>query len=296
METLRVVNEGAEKLLYKQISVLNHGYITLVDYSGVDESVVSAARVSYAKDTDFGDVEKNTKLINFLMRNEHMSPFEMPELTFHVKAPIFVFREWHRHRTASLNEMSGRYTQMPEEFYIPTLDRIKGAHPTNKQSSEAELQIFVKADAQDAIKENGESCFEAYKEMLLDGVAKEISRVILPVGTYSMMQWKCDLRNIFHFLELRLAAGAQWEIRQYARQMELMIQQCFPKIYTAWEDHVKYGVKFSQVQVGQLLNILQSVLALDAPPNPDAVKDILNSMKTQLTYPEDSRGTQAIRG
>lgn len=203
-----------------KLEVLDHGYVRLVDWMGDDQAVVRSARVSYnAKPRNDGSDEK---LIRYLYRNAHTSPFEAVTVTFEVKAPIFVLRQWHRHRTWSYNEVSARYTELPEEFYVPELDQITTQSSSNKQMRTDEAN--VNADViRDWMTQHNEDAFRRYKRMLLNGCPRELARTILPVATYSTMFATVDLHNLMHFLRLRLHEHAQHEIQVYAQAMRSLV-------------------------------------------------------------------------
>lgn len=238
METGRLVNAGAEIVLHKEIGVLDKGYIKLVDYMGVDETIVAAARHSYGKGLDLDDHFGNTKLIDYLMKNQHTSPFEQPAMVFEVKAPIFVFREWHRHRTAKLNEMSARYTVLPNEYYVPSPERIAQQSKSNKQGSGEMMPAEFVTDWTHEYQSLMNQVFDQYEFATAEDMTKEVARVGLPVSTYSKMVWQCDLHNLLHFLKLRMAPTAQWEIRQYANEIGGIISTSFPKVWSSFDNHV----------------------------------------------------------
>lgn len=268
METKRLVNPGAESLLGVEIPVLDKGYIKLVDYMGVDETVVAAARHSYGKGLDLDDHAGNEKLINFLMRERHTSPFEQPAMVWEVKAPIFVFREWHRHRTAKLNEMSGRYTQLIEEYYVPSPERVQTQSKTNKQGSGEQCCLDTVESFIEHVDDSSGIAFHDYETFIARDVAKELARITLPVNTYSKMVWQCDLHNLLHFLKLRMAPAAQFEIRQYAHAMGSQVQISFPKVWAAFDEHVLNAVTLSKTEVATLKDWISQrtvlVSALDA--------------------------------
>lgn len=227
------------------VEVLDKGYIKLVDVMGSDSEICTAARVSYhEKSTKKTSEDKG--LIDHLLRHRHTSPFEMGEMKFEVKLPIFVERQWVRHRTCSMNEMSGRYSEMPQEYYVPEVDVIRTQSKTNKQGRDEPI------DARDA--ENFRQCvmlecdemFEVYRMDLKKDVARELARINLPLGTYTKKVWKMDLHNLFHFLKLRTDAHAQWEIRQYANEIEKFVKHHFPWSYASWANHVKEAVTLSR--------------------------------------------------
>lgn len=204
--------------MYKQVH--EHGYVELIDVMGDDQSVVDAARVSIK---NIKPKSTNERLIKYLMQNKHMSPFEMVEFKFRVKAPIFVAREWVRHRTANWNEVSGRYAEMDMEFYVPELERMNKQSEDNKQGSSEEI-IEDAEYWREAMNTYYLLIKPVYKALLQAGLSKELARTILPVSIYTEWIWKIDLRNLLHFLELRTSANAQKEIRDYAfAALELII-------------------------------------------------------------------------
>lgn len=262
METKRAVNEGAEKLLGAELQVLDKGFIRLVDYLGTDETVVSAARVSYNKSGAFDVDSKNEGLIDMLMSSGHSTPFEQCALVFEVKAPIVVFREWHRHRTAKLNEQSGRYTQLAPEFYTPEADRLS-----------VDMDEWLEGYA-----DNMAFTFAHYDASVkVRGIKKEVARLEVPVSTYSRMVWQSDLSNLLHFLSLREAPGAMWEIRQYANMMANVVRLCFPKTWAAYEEHVKYAKKFSRTDMSNLKTLVDK-LSKGLLPTEEAVVSIFEKV------------------
>lgn len=221
----------------QSIQVLDHGFIRLVEHSGNDLSIVRNARVSYDAEWRAGEDEGSDKrLINYLLKNGHTSPFECVSFTFEVKAPIFVFRQWHRHRTWSYNEVSARYKELPEEFYVPAIAHINTQHSSNKQmrtDTVAEDAVFI----QHCIRLNGEEVFKTYRMMIEAGCARELARAVLPIGTYSHMFATVDLHNLLHFLKLRLHEHAQYEIRVYAEAILEMINEIVPAAVAAFKIH-----------------------------------------------------------
>lgn len=220
--------------------VLDHGFIELIDSMGSDIDIVNAARTSFDGQEKYIDA-RNIGLIDFLMKNRHGTPFEMVEVKFAVKAPIFVFREWHRHRIASINEMSGRYVELPQEYYIPQIEQIR------EQKGKPGAYYFEPiADTKKAenirttidIASNG--AFNVYNNMLKNGIAKEVARLVLPVNTYSKMVWKTNLRAAMNFVSLRNHEHAQWEIREYAKKMETILQEIAPH---SMQSFIKHGRK-----------------------------------------------------
>jgi thymidylate synthase (FAD) len=208
------------------VDIHEHGSLSLVDFMGSDIDIVNAARTSFNSSEDIMD-EKNIGLINYLMRERHGTPFEMVEFKFRVKAPLFVFREWHRHRVASINEWSGRYSKLDPEFYIPSADyfRKQVGNPLLVETARAQIESHCKTG------------YELYDSLLERGVAKEIARVHLPLNTYSVMMWKTNLRALLNFLSLRNSDQAMREIRDYAVHMETLAWMVCPHAMDAFEKH-----------------------------------------------------------
>ena len=245
---------------YKQY--LDHGFVALLETMGSDITIEQSARMSYQKGTR---VKSETRtLLRYLMRHHHTSPFEMAEVRFHLKLPIFIMRQLVRHRTANLNEWSGRYSEMTDEFYFPTDDRIQGQSTTNKQGSAniitGEKQLTIK----NSIQFIQDASYENYERILENGMSRELARIVLPVSNYTELVWKCDLNNFFKFLRLRLDSHAQKEIQDLAQLMYDAVKPLFPIACEAFEDYQLYAKTFSRVE----LKILQ---------------DVLGSLKNQMT-------------
>lgn len=230
------------------VEVLDKGFVGLVDCMGTDNSIVQAARVSYGEGTKKASTDKN--LIRYLMRHEHTTPFEMCEIKFHIKLPIFVMRQLVRHRTASLNEYSARYSVLTDEVYIPESENIKPQSSTNKQGREGELDDNTKQRICNDLNESWSSAYTIYAEHSnnLD-LARETARQVLPVGGYTECYWKIDLKNFFHYARLRMDSHAQWEIQEYARVMYSMVKEKFPIASEAFEDYQEQGVKLSRQEL-----------------------------------------------
>jgi thymidylate synthase (FAD) len=221
----------------RKIDCLNHGFVRLVDHMGTDLSVVRAARVSYDAAWRAGEDEKSdVRLINYLWKNRHTTPFEAVVLTFEVKAPIFVFRQWHRHRMWSYNELSARYRELPEEYYVPKPEHIGIQSQDNKQGRKLDPGGGV-ADsfASSMIDYACRASFESYRSLLARGVPRELARSVLPVATYSCMFATVNLLNLFRFLTLRCDEHAQYEIRVYADAMKDLAKDVAPVCVKAWE-------------------------------------------------------------
>lgn len=222
-----------------EIKLLDHGYVQMIDHMGNDLSIVRSARVSYDAEWRAGEDEgKDAKLINYLIKNKHTSPFESVTFTFEVKAPIFVFRQWHRHRTWSFNEISARYAELPEEFYIPKLDQITTQSNSNKQMRTSEQHPKAYDIGVFMTKANRRS-FADYKALILEGCPRELARTVLPVGTYSKMFATVDLHNLMHFIRLRDHSHAQYEIRVYAQAMLELITPVVPVTVAAYLENSK---------------------------------------------------------
>lgn len=250
----RIVVEEAEALLDQEIRVLDKGFVRLVDYMGSDQRIVQAARVSYGEGTK--SFRQDRGLINYLMRNEHTSPFEQVILTFHTKMPIFVARQWVRHRTARLNEISGRYSIMKDEFYLPEPGQMRGQSDDNKQARSEE--VVATADAMIAeMAEDQRHLYAHYEGMIEQGLAREIARSNLPLSLYTEWYWQCDLHNLFHFLALRMDSHAQYEIRVYAEAMAACAKAVAPLAYEAFEEHRLHAVKFSKSEAQALVALLE---------------------------------------
>lgn len=261
----RIIVPEAEKILDKEIPILNRGFVLLVDYLGGDERIVSSARVSYGSGTRSFREDKG--LINYLMKNAHTSPFEQVILTFHAKMPIFVARQWVRHRTARLNEISGRYSEMPDEFYLP--ETLREQSKKNKQSSsEEEISLEAQKEILKIIRRDQENVYASYQQMLGDGIARELARINLPLSLYTQWYWQIDLHNLFHFLKLRMDPHAQMEIRAYANEMAKMAKAVAPIAYEAFEEHVLYATKISKSTREKLLKVLRTI----APESQEASK------------------------
>ncbi|HMS55085.1 MAG TPA: FAD-dependent thymidylate synthase [Fimbriimonadaceae bacterium] len=226
----------------------------LVDYLGGDERIVQAARVSYGAGTKSFRQDKG--LINYLLRNEHTSPFEQVILTFHTKMPIFVARQWVRHRTARLNEISGRYSVMKDEFYLPEADQMRGQSTDNKQARSDEM-VENAAEMLAEMKADQETLYKHYEGMIEQGLAREVARANLPLSLYTEWYWQIDLHNLLRFLALRMDSHAQYEIRVYAEAMAKCAQAVAPLAYDAFEEHILGAVKFSKKETEALAALLR---------------------------------------
>lgn len=241
----------AEEILDKEFRVLDKGFVRLVDYLGGDERIVQAARVSYGAGTK--SFRQDRALIDYLLRNRHTSPFEQVLLTFHAKLPVFVARQWVRHRTARLNEISGRYSIMPDEFYLPDGTAIALQSEDNKQGRMSEpVPPQVQAEVRSLLKNEQERSYHAYEGLLERGIARELARINLPLSVYTEWYWQIDLHNLFHFLSLRMDPHAQLEIRSYADAMFDIAQKVAPLACASFEEHMHGGVEISRSELSVL--------------------------------------------
>ena len=237
------------------VPCLDHGFVRLVEAMGDDASIVQAARVSYGKGTK--SVRADRALIFYLMQHQHTTPFEMVEFKFHCKMPIFVARQWIRHRTANVNEMSGRYSVMEDTFWVPSLEDLRKQSATNRQGS-VEGEIISEPEAKEIQKtfvEDQKRIYEEYQHYLEVGVAREVARANLPLSIYTEWYWKIDLHNLLHFLQLRLDAHAQKEIRVYAEAIGYFVKQKCPVTWESFEEHILFANKLSKNE-GELLSTL----------------------------------------
>jgi thymidylate synthase (FAD) len=227
------------------VKVLDHGFVVLKETMGSDSSIAESARVSYGVGTKTISDDRN--LIRYLMRHHHTSPFEMAEARFLVKVPVFIWRQWIRHRTANVNELSGRYSELPEEYYTP--DEWRAQSVTNKQGGEEPM--FYEPDQVE------EMAFAEYRRRLNEGVSRELARTCLPVSHYTLAYWKCDIHNILHFLKLRMHSHAQKEIQSYAESIYTLLREKFPLTFEAFEDYVLNSESFSRMELHLLKEMLK---------------------------------------
>jgi thymidylate synthase (FAD) len=260
--TLRAVSEGMETHLYKAYPVLDHGLVRVIDYMGDDAAIVQAARVSYGAGTKH--VQNDEGLIRYLMRHWHSTPFEMCEIKLHIKLPVFVARQWIRHRTANVNEYSARYSILDREFYIPEPSHLAAQSVVNNQGRGEVLQGEEAARVLEMLKRDAATSYDHYEEMLSQegqqGLARELARMNLPMNIYTQWYWKVDLHNLFHFLRLRADSHAQYEIRVYAEEMCRLVKDWVPLAYGAFEDYRMGGATLS----AKALAVLKRRLAGEA--------------------------------
>ena len=246
---------AADELLDQRLDVLDHGFVRLVDYLGGDARIVQAARVSYGEGTR--TQREDRALIDYLLRHAHTSPFEQVVLTFHLKMPIFVARQWLRHRTARLNELSGRYSVMRDEFYVPDPGSVRYQATHNRQGgSDAPVPDDLRERVGRTLAAGQRRTYAEYEGLLADGVARELARVNLPLSLYTEMYWQIDLHNLFHFLRLRTDWHAQVEIRAYGDAIARCARAVAPMAFEAFEEHVLRGRRFSGDELAVLAGAL----------------------------------------
>jgi len=288
--TRRATVPALEEILFEPLAVLDHGFVRVIDYMGDDGAVVQAARVSYGKGTR--RVSEDRGLIRYLMRHRHTTPFEMCEIKYHVKLPIFVARQWIRHRTANVNEYSARYSILDREFYIPTPAQLAVQSTANRQGRGAVLDGAQARHVIDLLREDAERCYAHYTEMLnedaagavldpgRDGLARELARMNLTLNTYTQWYWKTDLHNLLHFLSLRADAHAQYEIRVYADAMLDTVKRWVPLTFDAFMDYRMGGVQLSAPALAVVKRLLagESVDPKQSGLSPREWRELMQSL------------------
>ena len=266
-ETARVTAPELEAVLYKPIEVLDHGFIRVIDYMGDDSSIVQSARVSYGKGTK--KISNDKGLIKYLMRHRHSTPFEMCEIKFHIKLPIFIARQWIRHRTANVNEYSARYSILDKEFYIPSAENLAAQSAINNQGRGDALTDDEASNVIQILKKDAEQTYSNYETLLNEssegniidesksGIARELAQMNLTLNTYTQWYWKIDLNNLLHFLALRADDHAQYEIRVYADAMLDIVKKWVPLTYEAFEDYRIGGTELSAKEVNLMRKLLK---------------------------------------
>lgn len=265
--TKRAVSPGIEKFLYEPIPVLDHGFVRVIDYMGDDNAIVQAARVSYGKGTK--QTNQDRGLIQYLMRHRHTTPFEMCDIKFHIKLPIFIARQWIRHRTASVNEYSARYSILGNEFYVPTPENMAVQSSINKQGRDNVLTAEQSTKVLHLLTEDAKQCYAHYQEMLNEddqgnilnennpSLARELARMNLTLNFYTEWYWKINLHNLLHFLSLRADPHAQYEIRVYAEAMLEIVKEWVPFAYEAFMEYNVNGTSFSNNAVKTIKAMLK---------------------------------------
>ena len=274
--TRRVTVPALEEILYEALPVLDRGFVRVIDYMGDDAAIVQAARVSYGRGTR--QVREDAGLIGYLMRHRHTTPFEMCEIKVHVKLPVFVARQWIRHRTANVNEYSARYSMLDREFYVPAPENLAAQSSGNRQGRGEVLEGAEAENVLRLLREDAERCYANYEVMLntradgseidpeRDGLARELARMNLPVNVYTQWYWKIDLHNLLHFVSLRADPHAQYEIRAYADVLLETLRRWVPIACAAFEDHVIEGAQLS----GKALALVRRLLAGEAVGQADS--------------------------
>ena len=269
-QTRRATVPALEEILYEAIPVLDHGFVRVVDYMGDDGAVVQAARVSYGRGTR--QVREDAGLIRYLLRHRHTTPFEMCEIKLHVKLPIFVARQWIRHRTANVNEYSARYSVLDREFYLPAPEQLAAQSTANRQGRGDVLQGDEARDVLEVLKADATRAFDHYEAMLNEdaeggrlvedrvGLARELARINLPLSAYTQWYWKVDLHNFMHFLALRADSHAQYEIRVYADAMMSVLERWVPATFAAFRDYRLDAAELS----GPAVAVVRRLLAGEA--------------------------------
>lgn len=257
-QTMRPTVPAMEEILFQPFEMLDHGFLRVVDYMGDDAAVVQAARVSYGRGTR--RISEDGGLIRYLMRHHHSTPFEMCEIKFHVKLPLFVARQWIRHRMANVNEYSARYSVLDKEFYLPDIDHISAQSSTNRQGRGEALSPETAQEVLSILQRDALQCYDDYEKMLDPegmGVARELARVNLTLNTYTQWYWKVDLHNFMHFAALRADPHAQYEIRVYAQKMIDIFKAWVPLTAAAFEEYRLGAYSFS----AGMLKVLRRRLA-----------------------------------
>ena len=263
--TLRPCVPALEALLFTALPVLDHGFVRVVDYMGDDAAIVQAARVSYGRGTR--KTSEDANLIRYLMRHYHSTPFEMCEIKYHVKLPIFVARQWIRHRTSNVNEISARYSILDREFYLPAPEHLATQSADNRQGRGDTLPPEAAERVLTLLRQDAEQTYGHYENMLNeDGLARELARINLTLNTYTQWYWKTDLHNLFSFLRLRADTHAQYEIRVYAEAMLTTVEAWVPEAAAAFRDYRLGAVTFS----AKMLETLKKLLAGEPVDQPSS--------------------------
>ena len=257
-QTRRATSSGMEENLFLAHEVLDHGFVRVIDYMGNDSSIVQAARVSYGEGTKKSRDDK--ALIYYLMRHWHSTPFEMCEVKLHIKLPVFVARQWIRHRTANVNEYSARYSILDKEFYIPEAQNLASQSGINNQGRGDTLDQIEAENVISTLQSDSLRCYENYEDMLSQkgkkGLARELARINLPMNIYTQWYWKTDLHNLFNFLRLRNDKHAQFEIRVYAEKISEITKSWVPLAYEAFEEYQLHNQQLSNSAMSSLKRIL----------------------------------------
>ncbi len=252
------------------VPIHRHGYVKLLDIMGSDQDIVDAARISYDRQGD----SKDRALIRYLLRHKHTSPFEMAEMKFELRMPIFVARQWVRHRTASMNEVSARYTELPDDMFVP--EKVWLQSTDNKQGR---AESIDDENIIGSIEMANTKAYEWYGHLLSEGVSRELARGVLPLNIYTKFVWKMDLHNLMHFLNLRLDPHAQEEIRDYATVIEKMVEEHFPLAHEAFVDYVRDAYTLSTMEVEFVRHVIKEYRKLFVPPIDDKLTELLEGLE-----------------
>jgi len=289
--TRRAVSPGLEEVLYQALPVLDHGFVRVVDYMGDDAAVVQAARVSYGRGTK--TVQSDAGLVNYLLRHRHTTPFEMCEIKYHIKLPIFVARQWIRHRTANVNEYSARYSILDNEFYIPKPEHLAAQSAMNRQGR-GDILTGQEADRVfKLLREDSERAYADYAEMLnedpdgnavdesREGLARELARMNLSLNFYTQWYWKTDLHNLLHFLSLRADSHAQYEIRVYADAMLDTVKRWVPATYAAFMDYRVGGAHLSDKGLAVVKRLMagEKIEQADSGMSPREWRELMETLE-----------------
>ncbi|QIT36038.1 FAD-dependent thymidylate synthase [Wolbachia endosymbiont of Brugia pahangi] len=253
--TKRITVKEIDEILYEEHRVLDHGFIRVVDYMGSDSAIVQAARVSYGKGTK--QINQDEVLIKYLMRYHHTTPFEMCEIKFHVKLPIFVARQWIRHRTANVNEYSARYSILDHEFYIPEPEQVAKQSDNNKQGSGEAFDLDISKEIIDSLINDSNLVYSHYNKFIEQGLTREIARTNLTLNYYTQFYWKVDLHNLLHFLKLRADKRAQHEIRVYAEVMLDIVKKWVPLVHSAFVEYCLESACISRTGLGIIRKLIR---------------------------------------
>ena len=290
--TRRATVAALEEILYEPLHVLNAGFLRVIDYMGDDAAIVQAARVSYGRGTR--QLREDAGLIRYLLRHRHTTPFEMCEIKLHVKLPIFVARQWIRHRTANVNEYSARYSILDREFYLPAPDHLAAQSTSNRQGRGAVLEGEEAVRVLALLKSEAGRAYDAYEEMLNErpdgsrieparaGLARELARMSLPLSAYTQWYWKTDLHNLMHFVALRADAHAQYEIRVYAESLLNVLERWLPMTYAAFVDYRLHAAELSRPALAVVRRMLrgEAVTQLDSGLTPREWRELMSLLES----------------
>jgi len=288
----RPSSAGADELIGRYFPVLDHGFMALKDYMGEDASVADAARTSYQEGTR--KMSDDAKLIKYLKQHDHGTPFEFVQVKFHCQVPIFVARQWMRHRIGTFNELSGRYSVMPLLHYMPKRDHFTQQSTLNKQGRDGEVVARVD-EYITRLDQLRDMTDELYRDMLEGGVARELARIDLPLSTYTNFYWTLNMRSLYNFMTLRCDSHAQWETRQYANMAASIVKHSFPVLFTEWYNHEFAAAKFSRQELIYMKLTAGEFAEEYAAPDPNEhglsereIRELCEKLNKKLVPPEDA--------